>query len=485
MAVGRTQGEVAVAGTPARGDAATEARVLALLTRHEASLMRVARQWSICQDDAYDALQRGLEIYVRRIATIDRATEAAWLKVVIRHEALAIRRARGEAISAEVDLDTHVAAEDRSVEEQVLGSDRVSRSAEALRGLKPDEARALMLKAHGLSYEEIARRCGWTYTKVNRAITEGRRRFLALYGSLEAGEECDRFAPILHALAAGRATSEQLVEVRPHLRRCQACRATVRDLHLSGLRRLRLLSLPALVVPLRWVREHVRRGGTPTRDQDLEFTPLHGPRLPRPDAPPFTRMRDRATSLLHRTNSSDLAAGIHIAATSGGGRAATIGTILGLCLSGIGAGTVCVVTGVMHAPFGLLDQRHGAVVPREHPHAAARSRRRNRAANPALPLRKPATLVVTNRAATARATPARSASSSRNRAPAAPRSTSTSTASSSQPTTSPPEFGPEPAPSTSSAPSSAAVGSPESSASSAGQGPTSTEPDAAQQEFGP
>jgi hypothetical protein len=77
-------------------------------------------------------------------------------------------------------------------------------------------------------------------------------------------------------------------------------------------------------------------------------------------------MRDRATSLLHRTNSSDLAASIHIAATSGGGRAATIGTILGLCLSGIGAGTVCVVTGVMHAPFGLLDQRHGAVV-RKHP----------------------------------------------------------------------------------------------------------------------
>src|SRR3954447_14645088 len=82
VAVGRTQGEVAVAGR-ARGDAATEARVIALLTRHEASLMRVARQWSICQDDAYDALQRGLEIYVRRIATIDPATEAAWLKVVV------------------------------------------------------------------------------------------------------------------------------------------------------------------------------------------------------------------------------------------------------------------------------------------------------------------------------------------------------------------------------------------------------------------
>ena len=234
--------------------------------------MRVARQWSICQDDAYDAFQRGLEIYVRRIRTVAAATEAAWLKVVIRHEALAIRRARGETVAPEVDLDSHVATDDRSVEEQVLGNDRVSRSAEALRGLKPDEARALMLKAHGLSYEEIARRCGWTYTKVNRAITEGRRRFLALYGSLETGEECERFAPILAALAGGRATSEQL-------RRCQACRATVRDLHLTGLRGLRVLSLPAIVVPWRWVREHLGRGGDP--DAPLRFTPLHGPTFPR------------------------------------------------------------------------------------------------------------------------------------------------------------------------------------------------------------
>src|SRR5690349_4024235 len=125
VAVGRTHGEVVQARTAGGTDARTEARVLALLARHEAALMRVARQWSICQDDAYDAFQRGLEIYIRRIRTIDPATEAAWLKVVIRHEALAIRRARGEAITPDLDLDDVVATEDRSVEEQVLGNDRV------------------------------------------------------------------------------------------------------------------------------------------------------------------------------------------------------------------------------------------------------------------------------------------------------------------------------------------------------------------------
>ena len=62
----------------------------------------------------------------------------------------------------------------REVEDAVAGGERVERSVEALRALKPDEAKALMLKAQGLSYQEIGRRFGWTYTKVNRSITEGR-----------------------------------------------------------------------------------------------------------------------------------------------------------------------------------------------------------------------------------------------------------------------------------------------------------------------
>ncbi len=60
------------------------------------------------------------------------------------------------------------------------GSRRTSaraRSLEALARLKPDERTAVLLKAEGFSYREIGERNGWTYTKVNRAVTEGRRRF--------------------------------------------------------------------------------------------------------------------------------------------------------------------------------------------------------------------------------------------------------------------------------------------------------------------
>ena len=145
------------------------ARVARVVSRHERMLLRVARQASLCHDDALDAYQRALEIFVRRAAGVDPATEVAWLKVVVRHEALAIRRARSESVSAE-ELDL-VAASDRSVEEVIASGERVSRSAEALRALKPDEAKALMMKAHGLSYDEIGEREGWTYTKVKGPVS--------------------------------------------------------------------------------------------------------------------------------------------------------------------------------------------------------------------------------------------------------------------------------------------------------------------------
>ena len=65
-----------------RSEPGADARVSQLVARHERSLMRVALHWSLCRDDALDAYQRALEIYVRRLESLDPATEVAWLKVV-------------------------------------------------------------------------------------------------------------------------------------------------------------------------------------------------------------------------------------------------------------------------------------------------------------------------------------------------------------------------------------------------------------------
>ena len=110
-------------------------------------------------------------------------------------------------------------------------SDRVARSAEALHGLKPQEVRALWLKALGHSYEQICEATGWTYTKVNRCLAEGRKSFLERYAGIESGQECERLAPTLSAFVDGEADAAQTVALRAHLRQCLACRAAVRGLH--------------------------------------------------------------------------------------------------------------------------------------------------------------------------------------------------------------------------------------------------------------
>jgi RNA polymerase sigma factor (sigma-70 family) len=233
-----------------------------MVARHGAALLRVANQFSLCHDDALDAYQRGLEIYLRRLDTVEVATEGAWMRVVVKHEAMAIRRARAQSVDRDdIDLDASIAYA-RDVDEEVAGGERVERSVEALRALKPDEAKALMLKAHGLSYQEIGRRFGWTYTKTNRAITEGRRRFMKEFKGIEDGEACARYEDVLGALADGTATSAQVVTIRPHLRHCAACRAAVRELRLTRRRRIALL-LPwaALISRAELALQYASTGG--------------------------------------------------------------------------------------------------------------------------------------------------------------------------------------------------------------------------------
>ena len=321
-------------------DVGAHARVTAVVARHERTLMRVARQASLCHDDALDAYQRGLEIFVRRVGSVDPETEVAWLKVVVRHEAMAIRRSRMESVAGdELDLDAFVPGGDRSVDDQIASGERLRRSAEALRALKPDEAKALMMKAHGLSYEEIGARYGWSYTKVNRAVTEGRRRFMAAYEGIESGAECERYGPIVEALGTGSATTAQVLQIRPHLRHCTACRATVRDLHVSRARRA------SLFWPIFAVAEPLGR---------------------------LSGLKHDALALFHRSQASDLATGTGLASSGGGGgRIASVGAVLGLCLGGASVGTVCVVTGTVPDLGGDKPARvaanHERAAPKERP----------------------------------------------------------------------------------------------------------------------
>src|SRR3954451_20972380 len=178
-----------------------EQLVLDLIAAHADSLLRTARRYSLCADDAQDAYQRGLEILMRHAGRLDADGAPGWLHTVVKHEALAINRSRSRSVGGDdVDFDAIEVRTAPSPEDRVLAFDQVARSAEALQRLKPQEVRALWLKGMGNSYQEICNATGWSYTKVNRCLAEGRKSFLARYAGIEAGDECRRWAPVLSAM---------------------------------------------------------------------------------------------------------------------------------------------------------------------------------------------------------------------------------------------------------------------------------------------
>jgi len=204
--------------------------VLETIARHGSSMLATARRYSLCADDAQDAYQRGLEIFLRHVDELRPDGAPAWLRTVVKHEALAVRAARMRLVSlAEPDLDLYEARDAPPADERAASLERLGRSAEALAQLKPQEARALVLKAHGYSYMEICRITGWTYTKVNRCLTEGRQSLRERLRDIEAGRECRRWEDLLSAAAEGGATAQDLISLQPHLRGCGACRASLRD----------------------------------------------------------------------------------------------------------------------------------------------------------------------------------------------------------------------------------------------------------------
>lgn len=159
------------------GERISTGAALELLAAQAAAFRRTARRVSLCPDDADDALQRATLILLEKGPPHPPARLAAWMHLVIKREALAVRRERERMLASEVpDHASGAPCPAERAERREWAHSR----ARALRRLKPDERRALVLRAEGFSYAEICASCGWTYTKVNRCLAEGRARLRQL-----------------------------------------------------------------------------------------------------------------------------------------------------------------------------------------------------------------------------------------------------------------------------------------------------------------
>lgn len=149
-----------------RHDGAEEV-VLRLVQGHAAELLRFARRFSLCADDAQDAYQRALEILLRRLRASEVDNPLSYLRTIIRHEAYQVRVERERDVPRhEVDAEAAGGEAGDDPSERVERFERLAHTAEALQRLKPQELKALTLRAQGLSYREICDREGWMRTEL-------------------------------------------------------------------------------------------------------------------------------------------------------------------------------------------------------------------------------------------------------------------------------------------------------------------------------
>ena len=160
-----------------------EARELAvgLYREHRGYLLRIARSNTKSMAVAEEALQEAFISFLRSFDPGRGAPPLAWLTLTLRRECrrrqgrekwdrrAGQEREQGEDVPGFV-MES-IPSRATGPEERIAERDHAQRQ---LAHLKPDERSGLGLQAAGFSYKEISARRGWTYTKVNRCITEGR-----------------------------------------------------------------------------------------------------------------------------------------------------------------------------------------------------------------------------------------------------------------------------------------------------------------------
>ena len=339
-------------------DAARRRAAVETYAHHEATLRRTAHRYSLCSDDADEALQRGLEILLRKAPTLERRELVKWMQTVVKHEALAVRRERERvlagpaAVAPQPDAEDWVALLPSGADgpaERLERRETVARSREALQALKPQELRALTLLAEGYSYAEIGEITSWSQTKINRCLAEGRERFRRIFASSEEGARCAEMRPLLSAFCDGEAGPAEAAELREHLRACPACRATLRAYRAA----------PAAAAAL------------------VPALPLH-PSL-------WQRVQDAAGAISSRLGGNGEALTL-AGGGAGGAGLSGLAKIAALCVATAGTAGACVASGLLPTPPAAEEnpQRVGQRQERQlvgRPQAEAPPKRR--AATPA------------------------------------------------------------------------------------------------------
>jgi RNA polymerase sigma factor (sigma-70 family) len=148
-----------------------------LFTTHHRRLMAIATRNSPTHQDAEEALQDAFAIFIDHFNPNSEAPPLAWITLTLKRRCWTANRHQlpvqtNPENPQQAAKNTNDPTTDPS--RSAFLNDEISQIRTSFQSLKPQERRALSLLALGHSYREICQQTGWTYTKVNRCITEGR-----------------------------------------------------------------------------------------------------------------------------------------------------------------------------------------------------------------------------------------------------------------------------------------------------------------------
>jgi RNA polymerase sigma factor (sigma-70 family) len=201
-----------------------------MIARYGNALLANARRHSANAADADDAYQRALEILLTKAPEGSSEEQlVAWLHTVVRNEALQIHRKQRNIVDGAFDeISDAWVREVSPPDEELVDRERLAHGREALAKLKPDQTRCLLLRADGLDYPEICAITGFSYAKVNRCLSEGRRSFRDRVERIDSGVECRQIDGVLSMIADGEAPAAVRIDADAHLKNCLHCQSTLR-----------------------------------------------------------------------------------------------------------------------------------------------------------------------------------------------------------------------------------------------------------------
>jgi RNA polymerase sigma factor (sigma-70 family) len=219
---------------PPPSPTAEQRRAAACLAMSKApGLIRFAARYTRSLHDAEDAYQRSMEIALTGAPVTEPRRFMAWLHTVLRHEALAVARARRrEGPGAELDVAEAFAervADSVAIDAVAEWRERYRFIQDGLAGLTDAQRICLILQSGGATYERIRQITGYSLRKVERSVLEGRASLQAWEIRLASGAECERVQLQIDRVVTGSASNRERRTVSRHVRHCGPCRAVLRN----------------------------------------------------------------------------------------------------------------------------------------------------------------------------------------------------------------------------------------------------------------